>query len=426
MRDHVRRAGIAVGLGLAWGVAGSGAPPALAGDTGETDPVKAGLMQGYPLPPEKQVTLRNWLEFPFNRWAFRNTQALFPTSPVPRAGDVIAFEEGPELDIDRLEFFGADGRHGTGREYFAREHVDGFIVLHKGKVIFERYFDSMNPDGPHLWQSMTTSLTGLLAEMLIQDGMLDAGKTAGDYVPEIKDTVWGRATLRHLLDMAVAVQEPAAATPLLPGSPACFLKSLQAPGPVQGGANGDIFHYSDSPPQVIGLVLTKVTGKSWSRLVHERIWSHLGAERDGYVSLDVDGQAAAAGGFNATLRDTARFAEMIRLEGLWNGRRVVSKDVIRVLHKNAWNSRQTAQGNVAMMKVRSGMAYRDYWYQVNDSRGSIEALGLFGQHMHVNPADQITIVQFGSFTGPEPNPLDWAGLVEAITKQLTKIKMKGR
>ena len=52
------------------------------------DPVKAGIMQGYPLPADRQVTLQNWLQFPLNRWAFRNMRALFPTGAVVRGGAV--------------------------------------------------------------------------------------------------------------------------------------------------------------------------------------------------------------------------------------------------------------------------------------------------------------------------------------------------
>lgn len=52
-------------------------------------------------------------------------------------------------------------------------YTDGIIVLHQGKVVYERYFGCLNETEYHAAMSMTKSLTGLLAEMLIAQGKLD-------------------------------------------------------------------------------------------------------------------------------------------------------------------------------------------------------------------------------------------------------------
>ena len=391
---------------------------------GETDPIKAGLMQGYPLTKDRQVSLQNWLGFPQNRWAFRNMQALFPTGAILRGdGSVRTLAPGRPLDVESLSFKDADGNAITVGAYMKREHVDGFIVMHKGLVVYEGYLSSMKPSDQHLWQSMTKSVTGLMAEMLIHQGTLDANRAAGDYVPEIKDTVWGKASLRDLLNMAVAAKEPSTRAAELPAdfwSKADFLESLKDPEVAQDGTNGRLFYYTNSAPQAIGLVMTKVTGKTWHQLAHEMIWSRLGVERDANIWLDRDGQAAAAGGLSTTLRDAARFAEMLRNEGRYNGRQIVPKAVMASLRSStgANPASSTSQGNVAMLKLRPAMSYKSYWYQANDGKGSSEFLGIFGQHMLISAADQISIVQFGSFTGPGPNALNWAGATKAITAAL--------
>ena len=42
-----------------------------------------GLMTGFPPAPEAQVTLANWQDPPYSRWAFRHMRELIPSHPIP-------------------------------------------------------------------------------------------------------------------------------------------------------------------------------------------------------------------------------------------------------------------------------------------------------------------------------------------------------
>jgi CubicO group peptidase (beta-lactamase class C family) len=349
---------------------------------------------------------------------------LFPTGEVGTGGRTPSkLATGPRLDVERLTFKDADGQDVTAGDYFRREFVDGFIVLHRGRVVFENYYASMKPGDRHLWQSMTKSFTGLMAEVLIEKGKLDPSRTAESYVPELQGTPWGQATLRQLLDMEVNVEEPSTRAAELPPdfwSKAHFLETLKTSGAVQKGPNGATWFYTNNAPQTVGLVLAKVSGKSWHALAQELVWDKLGAQSSADIWLDTQAQAAAAGGFSSTLRDAARFGQMMVDEGRVGDRQVVPASVIRRLRQNAGNATRTAQGNVLMLRQRPDMAYKSYWYQDSGPSGTLEALGIFGQHLHANPAERIVIVQFGSYTGPGPNPLHWTRLVAAIRKALVQ------
>jgi hypothetical protein len=171
---------------------------------------------------------------------------------------------------------------------------------------------------------------------------------------------------------------------------------------------------------MIGLVMSKVTGQSWHELARERVWSKIGAESEANIWLDTEGQGAAAGGMSSTLRDAARFAELVRNGGKIGQTQVVPAAAIAAIRAPAGNAGAAAVGNVALLKVRPGMSYKSYWYRVNDGKGSLEALGIFGQHIYVNPKDGITIVQLGSFTGPGPNPKNWSAAEQAIIAALAE------
>ena len=338
-------------------------------------------MRGYPLATENAVDLTNWLEFPYNRWAFRNTRSLFPTGPIAAPATALPLAKGKPLDVESLTFRDADGALRTVGDYIRAEHVDGLMVLHRGRIVYEGLHSSMQASDLHLWQSMTKSMTGLLAEILIAEGKLDPLRKASDYLPELQGTVWGEATIRQLLDMSVNAKEGstrAADQPKDFWSKVSFMQSLRDPGVSQAGPNGSLFYYTNSAPTTIGLVMSKVTGQSWHELARERVWSKIGAESEANIWLDTEGQGAAAGGMSSTLRDAARFAELVRNGGKIGQTQVVPAAAIAAIRAPAGNAEAAAVGNVALLKVRPSMSYKSYWYQVNDGKGSLEALGIFG------------------------------------------------
>src|SRR5215469_4157788 len=116
------------------------------------------LMAGAPpFPGASQVTLANWQDPPFNRWAFQHIREL-----IPRA----------EREILGLRFRSA-GRDLTVADMLAETYTDGFLVLHRGTIICEQYFNGMTPDTPHLLMSVSKSMVAAVAGILAGRGVLD-------------------------------------------------------------------------------------------------------------------------------------------------------------------------------------------------------------------------------------------------------------
>src|SRR5258708_40087715 len=111
------------------------------------------LMSGVPpFPAARQVTLANWQDPPFNRWAFQHVRELIPTAR-------ISCGAGPSRPLPRAErgisgvTFRSDDQDLTVGEMLASTLTDGFLVLHRGSVVCEQYFNQMTPDTPHLLMS---------------------------------------------------------------------------------------------------------------------------------------------------------------------------------------------------------------------------------------------------------------------------------
>lgn len=74
-------------------------------------------------------------------------------------------------------------------------------MLHRGRIVYERYFGALSAELPHTCMSITKSYAGTLAASLVHEGVLDDRKTIPHYLPELQGTGWGDATLRQVMDM---------------------------------------------------------------------------------------------------------------------------------------------------------------------------------------------------------------------------------
>ena len=71
--------------------------------------------------------------------------------------------------------------------------------------------------------------------------------------------------------------------------------------------------------------MERVTQTPLAELISCELWQPLGVEESACFTVDGAGYPLADGGFNATLRDYARFGEMLCNDGTGNGQQIVPK-----------------------------------------------------------------------------------------------------
>ena len=109
-------------------------------------------------------------------------------------------------DLSGLAFKAPDGKQMTVHKMLQTTYTDGFIVLHQGKVVFEKYYNGMTPGTRHLLMSVSKSVTGTLAGILVNDGRLNPTLKVVDYIPELKNSPgFADATVREVLDMTTSL-----------------------------------------------------------------------------------------------------------------------------------------------------------------------------------------------------------------------------
>lgn len=387
------------------------APPKLP-DAQTSDPVTMGWMVGSPPPPDKVVRFADGsaYRFPQTRWSFSNFRQLVPTSTVPRgtgAPSLLPRAERDDLDAVSFTPLGA-GQAMTWAQSLGANYTDGIVVLHKGRIVYERYFGVLKPEGQHIAMSVTKSFFGTIGAMLVAEGQLDENAKVAQYVPELKDSAFGDATVRQLLDMTTGLKysenyaDPNAeiwahvraghVLPRPPGyqGPGSFYEFLQTVK--KEGEHGEAFAYKSVNTDALGWVIRRATGKSIGQNLAERIWSRIGAEQDAYFTIDTVGNEFAAGGLNTALRDIARVGEMMRNDGRFNGQQIVPKAVVDDIRRGGDKPRFARAGYALL----PGWSYRNMWWVSHNEHGAYSARGIHGQTIYVDPAAEMVIARYAS------------------------------
>ena len=383
--------------------------------TGEaSDPNALQLMRGWPPPTSKRIRMEDdrYLAFPNIRWSLSHVREMLPTVSVWRGreprSDLGVAGGAEEAAIDALTFQDLQGRVLSWASSLQDTFTDGILVLHRGVTRYERYFGALQPRRPHACFSITKSYAATVAATLIHEGTLDQEKTVAHYLPEMAATAYGDATLRQVLDMQVAVDysevysDPEAgfwhytrAGGLRPRGPNYtgpnnfyeYLVTLR-----KAGSHGRAFEYKTVNTEVLCWVMQRVTGIALADLLSDRIWSRIGCEDDGYLAVDSIGVAMGGAGLSASLRDLARFGELMRCEGSWNGRQVLPAAVIDDIRRGSDPVKFSSAG----YDLLRGYSYRNMWWVSHNPLGVFEGRGIHGQRLYIAPKAELVIARFCS------------------------------
>jgi CubicO group peptidase (beta-lactamase class C family) len=377
-----------------------------------SDPNELKWMVGTPPLADKILRYEDnsFYTFPQWRWSFSHWREFRPTVEVDRGSTAVSpLPSALRSDLDAVTFtpMGAASTM-TWADSLTLNYTDGILVMHKGKVVYERYFGALKQDQPHIAFSVTKSFFGTVAAMLVADGSLDPEAKVARYIPELASSGFGDATVRQVLDMTTAIDftenyvgdSPTmiayrnatafAPRPMNYAGP----KSIYAylPTIAKKGTHGEAFTYRTPNVDVVGWLIARVTGKSPPTVLSEKIWTQIGAEDDAFLQVDDEGTPLVGSSLNLRLRDLARFGELMRLRGKFNGRQIIPTSVIDDIRRGASKQNFSKAGYATL----PGWSYRNLWWISHDDHGAFTARGIHGQAIYVDPKAEMVIVRFAS------------------------------
>lgn len=377
-----------------------------------SDPEKLGWMKGSPPPPDRIIRFDDgsYFRFPAWRWSVSHFRQLMPTVNVSRgSGKPSPLKREIDGNIDELLFLPIGAEQPiTWMDSLLANYTDGMLVLHKGSIVYERYFGVLKQEGQHGAMSVTKSFVGTLGAILVAEGKLDPQATIADYVPELAHSGFGDATIRQLLDMTTAIQfsedysnpnaevwaHANAGNPLPKPEdytgPRNYYEFLQTIN--KQGSHGEAFGYKTANTDCLGWIIARVSGRSIAQLLSERIWSRMGAEQDAYFSIDSIGTPFAGGGLNLGLRDLARFGELLRNDGNMNDSQIIPTAAVEDIRKGGDPEKFKKAG----YELLQGWSYRNMWWITHNEHDAYMARGVHGQRLYIDPTAEMVIARFAS------------------------------
>jgi CubicO group peptidase (beta-lactamase class C family) len=334
---------------------------------------------------------------PYIVGSYRHMDEIFASRLVPRSGPVSDLPAGEPLTLDSFPVSGVPMKLD---DFVARARTTGLIVLKDGKVVIEHYWHGADATSRFASWSMAKSFVSTLVGFAIGDGLIgNVEDPVTDYLPELKGSGYDGVPIKAILQMSSGVAfteeyDDSASDALIMWNAVLqynkrrlsdfAIQSKRATAPYAK------FNYKGLDTVVLGLLVHRVTGKSLSAYLAEKIWGPLGMEGDaGWMTEDRSDQALEAPFccLNARLRDYARFGQFMLQGGAWNGTQLLPAN---------WVSEATrpdrSQVDFGALYPGYPMGYQYQWWVSPGADHAFTAEGVNGQFIYVNPAKKLVVV----------------------------------
>lgn len=329
---------------------------------------------------------------------------------------------------------GADGSVETVAERLSQTLTDAFLVMHDGVLVLEWYADSVAREAPHAVMSVTKSVVGCLAGVLVAQKRLEPDQPVVRWVPEVATSGYAAVTVRDLLDMRTGSDyreshddidgELAQLGRCLGAEHSEGLRDLVLGSPRVGVHDGP-FCYRSLDTELLGWVLERAARRPLLELVGDTILRPLGVEFDASMALDALGTANASGGLGLTARDAARFGQMLLDGGAVGRRQVVPTQWIKDTRIGSGDSveafaRRMTAGLPGEIPSPGSAMYRNQFWVPEQGGHKVLALGIYGQYVQVDGDARTVTVKLSSWSSPQDPQRFTDGLAcaEAITDHL--------
>lgn len=303
--------------------------------------------------------------------------------------------------FEDTKFSGGRFNNETIGEYFSRVRGDGaLLIVRNDTVLLEQYYGNFSPLSPSNIFSITKAVTALLCGIAVDEGYMSITDPITEYIPELNnaDPLFRQLTIEHLLDMRTGLDFEES----YGWNPFSKMANLYYGKDVVGqfkklhfrSVPGTEHYYNSMATALLGVAIERAIGMPFAQYLQEKVWTQLDMESDAFISLDDSKhrQAKAYGGLVSNVRDLAKIGRLYINGGIYDNKRIVSKDWIdRSTHSSLDNGAYSLGWNNIITRTAGKDVVTPRFF----------AIGLFGQVIFCDPARNLIFVTLGEKKGGE-------------------------
>ena len=272
------------------------------------------------------------------------------------------------------------------------------LVVHKGKIIHERYADGVDMRTRTRTWSTAKSIAATLFGMLVDDGRLELDASLGiEWLPDVEgmdDDPRNAITLRHVLNMSSGLypvdsngMEYATGSGLAYWAGASSVDGARRRAQIR--KPGTFWDYENYDTLLAVYAMKRALGnlKTYAEFPRKALLDRIGM-RNTLVSTDRFGDFILSSQVYTNARDLARFGLLYQQDGVWEGERLISKDWIEFVR------------SPAPATADRGNLYGGQFWLVPDERDDVpksaySTAGNRGQYVVIVPSHDLVIVRRG-------------------------------
>lgn len=215
-------------------------------------------------------------------------------------------------------------------------NIHSILIAKEGELVYERYFNGWNKDSLHDTRSSFKSVTSLLAGIALDKGFIkNVHQRVYPFFPAYKpfsnpDARKEAMTVKDLLEMKSGFDceefnDGKDCEDEMTDAPDWLKFSLDLP---LKDAPGKVWAYTSCNPVIIGGIISQAAGMPVRDFAERYLFGPLGIR--GYQwAADATGHVNTAGSFYMLPADMLKLGELVRQDGLWRGKRIVSSSWLR-------------------------------------------------------------------------------------------------
>ena len=253
----------------------------------------------------------------------RDGASYFPTTASWRSADANAVG----LQASRLNALGETIARGT------YPGINSLIIVRHGYLVAERYFNGTSAATAQTVQSVTKSVTSLLAGIAVDRGLLTSNARVLGVLPEHEsfanlDARKSEITLRHLLEMRSGInfyENPYEGSPLqrLNTSPGDWVRIALAE-PMNANP-GTLWQYNSGGVIAVGGMIRRAVGGDFYKFARDNLFVPIGVTSQLWVYSPFDTLPHTGGGLRLNPLDLTRIGYLVLRRGRWNGTQIVAE-----------------------------------------------------------------------------------------------------